>query len=65
MAFFNKIKTVVQTEGARGIRQALQKEGTKRFAQDLSAHLAVDNLNFCEVGSTDPVPNDEQLITCR
>ncbi|GJJ77021.1 hypothetical protein EMPS_09380 [Entomortierella parvispora] len=48
MAFFNKIKTVVQTEGARGIRQALQKEGTKRFAQDLSAHLAVDNLNFCE-----------------
>ncbi|KAG0057639.1 hypothetical protein BGZ83_007012 [Gryganskiella cystojenkinii] len=48
MAFFNKLKAVVQTEGSRGIRQVLQKEGTKRFAQDLSAHLAVDNLNFCE-----------------
>ncbi|KAG0366230.1 hypothetical protein BGZ54_005628, partial [Gamsiella multidivaricata] len=48
MAFFNKIKAVVQTEGARGIRQALQKEGTKRFAQDLSANLAVETLSFCE-----------------
>ncbi|KAG0313383.1 hypothetical protein BGZ99_008919 [Dissophora globulifera] len=48
MSFFNKIKSVVQTEGARGIRQVLQKEGTKRFAQDLSAHLAVDSLAFCE-----------------
>ncbi|KAI8599083.1 WD40-repeat-containing domain protein, partial [Dissophora ornata] len=48
MAFFNKIKAVVQTEGARGIRQVLQKEGTKRFAQDLSAHLDVDSLSFCE-----------------
>ncbi|KAI1298024.1 hypothetical protein EDD11_006896 [Mortierella claussenii] len=47
MAFFNKIKAVVQTEGARGIRQVLQKEGTKRFAQDLSANLAVENISFC------------------
>lgn len=49
MAFFNKLKAVVQTEGARGIRQVLQKEGTKRFGQDLSAHLDVQNLLFCEV----------------
>ncbi|KAF9124844.1 hypothetical protein BGW39_007856 [Mortierella sp. 14UC] len=48
MAFFNKIKTVVQTEGARGIRQVLQKEGTKRLAQDLSAHLDLENMFFCE-----------------
>ncbi|KAG0259993.1 hypothetical protein BG011_002213 [Mortierella polycephala] len=48
MAFLNKLKSVVQTEGTRGIRQVLQKEGTKRFAQDLSAHLDVDNLTFCE-----------------
>lgn len=49
MAFFNKIKNVVQTEGARGIRQVLQKEGTKRLAQDLSAHLDLESLFFCEV----------------
>ncbi|KAG0063035.1 hypothetical protein BGZ89_010207 [Linnemannia elongata] len=48
MAFFNKIKNVVQTEGARGIRQVLQKEGTKRLAQDLSAHLDLESLFFCE-----------------
>ncbi|KAG0280152.1 hypothetical protein BGZ95_011149 [Linnemannia exigua] len=48
MAFFNKIKNVVQTEGARGIRQVLQKEGTKRLAQDLSAHLDLENMFFCE-----------------
>lgn len=52
MAFFNKIKNVVQTEGARGIRQVLQKEGTKRLAQDLSAHLDLENLFFCEVHTT-------------
>ncbi|KAF9290688.1 hypothetical protein BGZ74_000485 [Mortierella antarctica] len=40
MAFLNKLKAVVQAEGARGIRQVLQKEGTKRFAQDLSANLS-------------------------
>jgi hypothetical protein len=49
MAFFTKIKNVVQTEGARGIRQVLQKEGTKRLAQDLSAHLDLENMFFCEV----------------
>ncbi|KAF9950189.1 hypothetical protein BGZ72_008120 [Mortierella alpina] len=48
MAFLNKLKAVVQTEGSRGIRQVLQKEGTKRFAQDLSAHLDLDALSFCE-----------------
>ncbi|KAG0035167.1 hypothetical protein BGZ81_000088 [Podila clonocystis] len=48
MAFLNKLKAVVQAEGARGIRQVLQKEGTKRFAQDLSANLSVDTLDFCE-----------------
>ncbi|KAF9584423.1 hypothetical protein BGW38_006496, partial [Lunasporangiospora selenospora] len=48
MSFFTKIKNVVQTEGARGIRQVLQKEGTKRLAQDLSAGLSIDTLNFCE-----------------
>lgn len=48
MAFLNKLKAVVQAEGARGIRQVLQKEGTKRFAQDLSASLSVDTLDFCE-----------------
>ncbi|KAF9143368.1 hypothetical protein BGX30_000603 [Mortierella sp. GBA39] len=48
MAFFNKIKNVVQTEGARGILQVLQKEGTKRLAQDLSAHLDLESLFFCE-----------------
>ncbi|KAF9190350.1 Lethal(2) giant larvae protein 1 [Haplosporangium sp. Z 767] len=48
MAFLNKLKAVVQAEGTRGIRQVLQKEGTKRFAQDLSVHLDVDSLSFCE-----------------
>ncbi|KAF9936575.1 hypothetical protein BGZ67_002206 [Mortierella alpina] len=48
MAFLNKLKAVVQTEGSRGIRQVLQKEGTKRFAQDLSAHLDLEALSFCE-----------------
>ncbi|KAG0199181.1 hypothetical protein BGX28_007513 [Mortierella sp. GBA30] len=48
MAFLNKLKAVVQTEGARGIRQVLQKEGTRRFAQDLSANLDLDGLSFCE-----------------
>ncbi|KAF9952769.1 hypothetical protein BGZ70_000486 [Mortierella alpina] len=48
MAFLNKLKAVVQTEGSRGIRQVLQKEGTKRFAQDLSAHLDLNALSFCE-----------------
>jgi len=49
MAFLNKLKAVVQTEGARGILHVLQKEGTKRLAQDLSANLDVQNLLFCEV----------------
>lgn len=52
MAFLNKLKAVVQAEGARGIRQVLQKEGTKRFAQDLSANLSVDTLDFCEARHT-------------
>ncbi|KAG0099138.1 hypothetical protein BGZ93_009022 [Podila epicladia] len=49
MAFLNKIKAVVQAEGARGIRQVLQKEGTKRFAQDLSANLHGDMV--CQLSS--------------
>jgi hypothetical protein len=49
MSLFNKIKQVVQTEGARGIRHALQKEGTKRLAQDLSLNLDVQGLSFSEV----------------
>ncbi|KAF8977178.1 hypothetical protein BGZ46_007579, partial [Entomortierella lignicola] len=48
MSFFHKIKQVVHTEGVRGIRHVLQKEGTKRLAQDLSANLDVEGLSFCE-----------------
>ncbi|KAF9439179.1 hypothetical protein BGZ76_009351 [Entomortierella beljakovae] len=48
MSFFHKLKHVVHTEGTRGIRHALQKEGTKRLAQDLSANLDVNSLSFCE-----------------
>ncbi|KAG0337701.1 hypothetical protein BG000_005081 [Podila horticola] len=57
MAFLNKLKAVVQAEGARGIRQVLQKEGTKRFAQDLSASLPVDTLDFSLISAiaVDPV----------
>ncbi|KAF9360779.1 hypothetical protein BGX26_007730 [Mortierella sp. AD094] len=42
------MKHVVHTEGARGIRHVLQKEGTKRLAQDLSVNLDVEGLSFCE-----------------
>ncbi|KAG0227796.1 hypothetical protein BGW42_002715 [Actinomortierella wolfii] len=48
MSFLTKIRNVVQNEGARGIRQVLQKEGTKRFAQDLSSKIVQESFQFCE-----------------
>ncbi|KAG0257185.1 hypothetical protein DFQ27_005264 [Actinomortierella ambigua] len=48
MSLLSKIRNVVQNEGARGIRHVLQKEGTKRFAQDLSTKMLPESFDFCE-----------------